>query len=127
MAKNGLTIKTDLDIPFLNDLKKAYPQAMFGVLSQIGIEGRVLMKAGLLSGNPIELRKHPRDKAGRRTVNYKILNGIKGVRISSYPLNLYEPRKQYRKFSPVIASKIDSIVKSYSKNEFQKIVNQYDK
>jgi hypothetical protein len=125
MAK--FNVVTDFNLKFLKGLEKAYPQAMYGVLNRIGSEGRRLMRAGLLSGNPIMLRKYPRDKAGRRTISYKILRGIKGVKISSYPLNLYNPRKQYSKITPAISGKLDSIVKEYDRQVFQKLIDKADK
>ena len=128
MAK--LTIKSNIG-PVLKSLITglaiAYPQLNFGLLSQIGHDGRQLMKANLLEGNPIYLHKYPQDKRGRNTINWKILKGIKGVKISSYPLNLYEPRKQYRKFSPVLEAKLQQIISTYDRTKAQKIINQVDK
>lgn len=126
----GLTIKTNIG-PVLKGLISgllvAYPQLNYGLLSQVGHDGRQLMKANLLEGNPITLHKYPKDKRGRNTVNWKILKGIKGVRISSYPLNLYDPRAQYRKFNPVLAAKLDQIVSAYDRTKAQKIIDQVDK
>lgn len=122
MAKFDVSITNNLKA--LKELANVYPQALYGVLSQIGFEGRKLMRAGLLSGNPITLRKYPKDKAGKRTINWKILKGIKGVKISSYPLNLYNPRSQYKKFEPTLASKLGSIVSKYDRETFQKIIDQ---
>jgi hypothetical protein len=123
----GLTIKANFNLGFLKGLAKAFPLATYGVLSQIGHDGRRLMKASLLEGQVITLHKYPKDKGGKNTINWKILPGIKGVRITSYPLNLYNPRKQYRRFSPTLGAKLDTIVSDYEKKEFQKIVNQADK
>lgn len=124
----GLSLKANLNIPFLKGLKDAFPQAMFGVLSEVGYQSRALLKAGVLSGQVIKLSesKYPKDKAGKHTVSYKILKNFKGVRISSYPLNLYNPRKVYKAFAPTIENKVDNIVNKYSKNQFQKIVNKHD-
>lgn len=122
-----LTIKADFDVPFLKGLGKAFPQANYGLLSKIGHDGRKLMRTDLLSGSPITLHKYPKDKRGRNTISWKILRGIKGVRISSYPLNLYEPRKQYKKFSPTLESKLQTIVNRYDRENFQKILNRIDK
>lgn len=123
----GLTIKANLDTGFIKGLTKAFPLATYGVLNQIGHDGRRLMKSNLLEGQVIHLRKYPKDKRGRNTVNWKILPGIKGVKISSYPLNLYEPRRQYRRFSPVLAAKLQQIVSTYDKKQFQKIIDQFAK
>ncbi len=123
----GLALKFNFNIPFIKGLEKAFPQAMFGVLSQVGHDGRRLMKANLLEGQVIVLKKYPKDKRGRNTISWKILKNFKGVRISSYPLNLYKPRKAYKRFSPVLQSRLDSIVDKYSRIKFQKIVNIIDK
>ena len=125
MAK--FSVVTDFNLKFLKGLEQAFPQALYGVMSDVGYEGRRLMRANLLSGNPIMLRKYPKDKAGKRTISYKILRGIKGVRISSYPLNLYKPREQYSKFTPIIAGKLDGIVSRYDRTKLQKLINQADK
>jgi hypothetical protein len=39
----------------------------------------------------------PRGEKGRRLVSYSIGKGLKWVAVSSFPLNLYEKRKQMRK------------------------------
>jgi len=39
----------------------------------------------------------PRGKAGRRLVGYSIGKGLKYAAVSSFPLNLYEDRKQLRR------------------------------
>ena len=123
----GLSLKADFDMSFLAGLMKAFPQASAGVLHAVGYEGRQILRKKLLAGQYINLTKFPKDKRGRRTVNYKIFRNFKDVKISSYPLNLHDPRKAYRKLSPLVASQLNEIVSKYDAQKFQKIIDQYDK
>ncbi len=86
----GLSLDVSTNVRELNSLIRQFPSLSAGVFSYIGKQGRLTLKGRLLSGQELNLKKFPVDKAGRHTISSHVIRGVKGVVWTSYPLNLFE-------------------------------------
>ena len=111
---------------FLEVLKR-WPSLNYGILAQIGYEGRRALYENYLQGQVINLRKYPKDIVGRRTVSYGIARNYKAVKISSYPLNLYNPRAVYSAATSTVRGRIEASLPEYDRRVFQKRLDQIDR
>ena len=122
MAKMSLEYK--FDALFLKPIIDSFPGITRSLLANIGKMGQKQLEFNLLNGQYIKLIKKPTDKKGRRTINFSVLKGMKGVKISSYPLNLHDPKRAYKKLAPYVESNIDKVVKRWDRDFFNKILNE---
>jgi hypothetical protein len=82
----------------------AFPELSVRILGYIGKQAAQQLYNEHLQGQDIEFHpaRHgstgvPYGKSGRRMVTYSIGRGLKWVAVSSFPLNLYEDRRQLRR------------------------------
>lgn len=122
-----ITVSVTGGTGFFNELSKRWPSLRYGVLANIGYEGRRALYESFLQGQVISLYKYPRDKAGRRTVMYSIAKNLKSVRITSYPLNLYNPKSVYNSASSVVRDRVESALKGYDEKVLQKRIDALDR
>jgi len=92
------------DFPDFRVLMDAFPELSARVLGYIGKQAAMQLYNEHLQGQDIEFHpaSHgstgvPKGKSGRRLVSYSLGRGLKWVAVSSFPLNLYEKRKQLRR------------------------------
>ena len=112
---------------FINELAEKFPEFRAVAMGYVGRAGRQMLKKNYLSGQEIDLSVFPRDKAGRRTVSYSIGRHARSVRISSYPMNLFERGRRLRDGSKqpgkfVVTGKLKQAMTS----GLQSILNEYD-
>ena len=124
-ATIGITVTTAS--PIFQRLLKMWPGIKYGILSQIGYEGRRELYETQLRGQIIDLRKYPYDKRGRRTVSYSIGKGMKSVKIAAYPLNLYHPEEVYSSATGVVQSRVERALAGYDERILQQRLEQLDK
>jgi len=81
----------------------SFPELSARVLGFIGKQATKQLYEEHLQGQDIEFHNVtrsgsglPRSKSGRRLAGYSIGRGLKWVAVSSFPLNLYEKRRQLR-------------------------------
>lgn len=106
------------------ELAQRWPGLQYGLLAQIGYEGRRELYESKLRGQVIDLRKYPHDIAGRRTVSYGIAKNRKSVKISAYPLNLYHPREVYGSATAAVRTRIESKMQVYDERVLQRRLDQ---
>lgn len=112
-------------------LAKAWPDIAFYMSRTIGKNSRELLYYQFLSGQEINLKAYPRDKAGRNTVSSASTG--KNTKISSYPTNLFErgrtlrsgardPGKYIitRKLKAAVGGRLQGWVDSFESKEIQK-------
>ncbi|MDR2923440.1 MAG: hypothetical protein LBU85_08890 [Treponema sp.] len=82
----------------------AFPELSARLLGYIGKQAAQQLYTEHLKGQDIEFHPNrhgstgtPYGDKGRRMVTYSIGRGLKWVAVSSFPLNLYENRKQLRR------------------------------
>lgn len=110
-----------------NELVKRWPSLQYGLMSTIGYEGRRALYENFLRGQVINLRKYPFDKARRRTVSYGIARNKKSVKISAYPLNLFNPQSVYSSASSTVRARIESKMPEYDRRVLQRRIDQIDR
>jgi len=117
------------ELPDFRALMEQFPEMSARVLGYIGKQAAMQLYEEHLQGQDIELHpaSHgttgvPKGTSGRRLVTHSIGRGLKWVAVSSFPLNLYENRKQLRrgdearrgilrrKFASGLSGRIDAYV-----------------
>jgi hypothetical protein len=109
-------------------------------LSYVGFRAKRILKREFLSGQELDLKAYPRDKAGKRTVRYRAVPLRNYVEIASYPANLFEKGRMLRsgwmekgkhiikrKFKSRMKGQVDSIIADYDHMYLQKLINKFDK
>jgi hypothetical protein len=101
----------------LKELKILFPEIRAQALGYVGNEGRKTLKMKFLSGQEIDLRAYPVDKAGRRTITYSVGKDARYVKISSYPVNLFERGRRLKSGSKesgkrIITKKLKQVMMS---------------
>ena len=118
----------DEDFSFLADLRKFFPKMMVGTLGWVGARGRSLLRRRLLSGQELNLSQYPKDKGGRGTTSYTFGGRGTFVKISSYPVNLFERGRKLRSGKKEAGRRIiTQKLKSMLNSQMQTMVNQYDR
>ena len=80
-----------------------FDRAKFAFLHEVGSKGKWLLRNNYLRGQVLHF-KGWKDKKGRRKAAYRFINKRgDGVKITSYPLNLWE--RGFRRFGRRIAGK----------------------
>ena len=80
----------------LAELGRIFPEISARALGFVGKQGKELLYNNFLRGQEIDLKKYPFDSKRRRTVAYSIGRGAKAVKISAYPMNLFERGRMLR-------------------------------
>jgi hypothetical protein len=70
-------------------LAEKFPEMHVRILSSVSAFSRTMLRKDFLSGQHITYHVGETDKIGRYVVSARVIKGMK-VRVSSYPLNLYE-------------------------------------
>jgi hypothetical protein len=88
------------------------------VMHFIGKKGHGILENDLLSGQELNLKRKPKDRAGRYTITNKVGRMANSVSIKSYPANLYERGRTLRdgKKQPgkrIITSKLKVLVEGH--------------
>lgn len=112
-------------IAFLARLVKQWPALQYGVMSEIGYQGRRALKENYLEGHVITLTKDF-DVAGRRIVSYSIAKNRKYVTIAAYPLNLYNPQSVYASASSDVKARVDSALRNYDARILDRRIKNLD-
>lgn len=123
-------IKVEIDetaFIMLRKLREQFPKLRAQILGYVGHEGKKRLKKQFLSGQEIDLSAYPEDRAMRRTVGYALGRGAEYVRISSYPMNLFERGRRLRSGSResgkyVVTRKFKSVIMA----DLQGIVSEFD-
>ncbi len=99
-----MAVIIDTDVNFdsqdFTKLQKEFPKAAFAIMQSVGKGTRGVLSSlvdGI--GSPVNLRAYPKDKLGRFTISSSVSqkSGIASkVRITSYPLNLFEFGRRLR-------------------------------
>jgi len=92
------------DFPDMRAYFDAFPELSARILGYIGKQAAMqLFNEEMQGKNAIKVRADhfgstgsPKGEEGRRLVSYSVGRGLKWVAVSSFPLNLYENRKQLR-------------------------------
>jgi len=91
------------EFPDLKAYFDAFPELNARILAYLGKQAAMQLYSEHLQGQDIQLHpaRHgstgmPYGKEGRRLVSYSLGRGLKWVAVSSFPLNLYENRKDLR-------------------------------
>ena len=126
MSKSiGIDVTSNLGI--FGAIVDKWPALKYGLMAEIGYQGRQALRDGYLRGQVIDLRKYPHDKRGRRTVTYAIARNRKSVKIASYPLNLYKPREVYASAAGPVTARIEAALRGYDERVLQKRLDDLDK
>ena len=125
------------DFQAVNEMRKLFPELRASTMGYVGAKSRSLLKKQFLSGQEIDLKAYPRDSKGRRTTNYSIGKKAKYVRISSYPLNLFEKGRMLRsgrkepgkkiitgKLKKAVMSQLQGWVNEFDQNVWEKELNK---
>jgi len=99
-----MKFETEGELPDFRALLAAFPELSARVLGYIGKRAAMQLYEEHLRGQDIEFHpaSHsstgvPEGKSFRRMVTYSVGRGLKWVAVSSFPLNLYENRRQLRR------------------------------
>ena len=112
---------------FIKELKDKFPNFQAVAMGYVGRAGKNMLKKSFLSGQDLDLQAYPRDKKGRRTVSYTIGKRAASVRISSYPVNLFEHGRKLRDGTKQSGKKIiTGKLKGAMSSGLQSILNDYD-
>lgn len=88
------SVGVQFNVKELQDLVRAFPSLGADFLESVGQKSKTYLKEQLLSGQELNLRAYPTDKAGRPTISV-VKDPRRGkvkrsVKIFSYPVNLFE-------------------------------------
>ena len=120
MSKAAMNVSIKSDMGYFAQLMKSWPGIKKGLLSEIGYVGRKTLQYNFLSGQVIDLRAYPYGKdQKRRTVSYSITKGMRGVKISAYPLNLYNPEAVYSSAAGMVQAAAEQALASYDSKILQ--------
>jgi len=97
MAKVSFRVEYDSKeiAEFFRKMRKYFPQLRAQSLGFVGYEVKKILVSKYLSGNEFKFKGF-KDVKGRRKVGYSIDKYARYVRITSYPLNLYERGRMLR-------------------------------
>lgn len=123
----GMKITISGNFGVFAELLKRWPSLQYSLMSHIGYAGRRALYKNYLQGQVINLQKYRFDDAGHRTVNYAISKNRQSVKISSYPLNLYNPTSVYNSATSTIQSSVNSALSNYDEKILQKRLNKIDR
>ena len=93
---SGLKADISGDFREFRQFIKTFPKLRAEMLSSVGKQARLTLKAEFLSGQELDLRRYPKDRAGRHTVSSKVQKRATKVSIWSYPVNLFENGRRLR-------------------------------
>lgn len=93
------------EFPDIRTYFDAFPELSVRILGYIGKQAAMQLFEENMQGQhgiTVEAKQRgshgsPKGKLGRRLVTYSIGRGLKWVAVSSFPLNLYENRRQLRR------------------------------
>lgn len=110
----------------LRELKVLFPEIRAQALGYIGKQGKKALKQKFLSGQEIYLDEDF-DESGRRTISYSIGKDAKYVKISSYPMNLFERGRRLRSGAKepgkrVVTRKLKQLMMS----NISRLTNEFD-
>ena len=112
-------------------LMKIFPVFQASAMGYVGGAARIILKKRLLSGQELNLKGDVNtvDNAGRQLISRaKIGKDSKFVRISSYPLNLFEHGRGLPGGKTEPGRKIMTVkLKAIMAGELQGIINRFDK
>ena len=113
---------------FIKELKDKFPNFQAVAMGFVGRAGKNMLKKSFLSGQDLNLKNDSmKDKKGRRTVSYTIGKRAASVRISSYPVNLFEHGRKLRDGTKQSGKKIiTGKLKGAMSSGLQSILNDYD-
>ena len=80
----------------IQQLIQVFPSFNGRLLSLIGKRARLMLKMQYLSGQELNLKAFPLDKAGRQTITSDVNKKRTFVKIYSYPVNLFERGRRLR-------------------------------
>ena len=127
MARQSFSLRFESNLSIFTNLIKAFPALKLQLMTEIGYQGRRLLYENFEQGQVIDLRAYPTDRDGKRTASYSVQKKGNAVKISSYPLNLYNPRSVYSAARSQINGKIPEILNAYEKKILQKEIDRLDK
>ena len=126
MRKAKITITGNLAEPF-KLLAKEWGLINYAMMAEIGYEGRRELYESFLRGQVINLQKYPRDRANRRTASYQLKVKEGTLKISSYPLNLYEPEQVYEAAASAVEQRIESALMNFDADVLQKRLDKIER
>lgn len=122
---------------FFTKMKDIFPEIAAQALGYIGSKGKVMLKTHFLSGQELNLKAYPKDVLGHPTISYSIGKNAKYVKISSYPINLFERGRMLRsgrkergrrivtrKFKQYMASNLDRLANEFDSKYLQKKIDK---
>ena len=110
----------------MNTLASLFPEIRSRFLGYIGTSGRNILKLQYLSGQELNI-ENDTDEKGRPLVNYSFFGrGDKmGVKISSYPVNLFERGRKLRSGKKEPGKKIITVkLKQNMSSQLSSIANR---
>jgi len=111
----------------LAKLRNLFPELRASTLGYVGHEGKLRLKKLMISSG-LNFKTLNNDSAGRPLVSYSIGRNAAFVKISSYPLNLFENGRMLRSGRKEPGRKIISRkLKSLMESDMQGILNKFDK
>jgi hypothetical protein len=134
--------------PDFQHLMEAIPELSARIMGYIGKQAALDLFQNHLQGQDITFRHYslgssglPRDKKGRGMVSWSVGRGAKSVRVSSYPLNLFEggrrlrgsageeaPRKIIRgKLKSDISGRMDSLLKEAKNHVIEAFITEFER
>jgi hypothetical protein len=125
--KPSLQVKISANLGAYVEMMKKWPSLTSGILHDVGYIGRKTLQYDYLKGQIINLHVYPYGKDGRlRTVGYAIAKNQKGLKISSYPLNLYKPQEVYSQATGVVQARIEQALAAYDGRVFQRKLEELE-
>jgi hypothetical protein len=114
----------------LNNLRDQFPAFRASALGYVGSKAKEKLRKSFLSGQELTLQSSaadPLDKRNRRLVSYSVGRNATHVKVSSYPVNLFERGRTLRSGAKepgrkIITGKLKAAVMA----DLQNMLNQFD-
>lgn len=112
---------------FLSSMRNFFPEISAQLLGFIGSRAKSILRFKFLSGQELNLKAYPKDRLGHPTISYSIGRKAKYVKISSYPLNLFEKGRKLRSGEKETGKHImKRKFKQYMMSQIPKLTNEFD-
>jgi len=114
------------ELKFLHEMRIISDSFRARTLGAVGKAGRVILKERFLMGQAIKLNDD-RDSKGRMLTSYSVGKDAQFVKITSYPMNLFERGRMLRSGKREPGKKVfNPKLKNIMSSEMQGIVNRFD-
>lgn len=129
-TRSGINIEANLEaFKIFEELKEQFPQLRRQMMGYVGKEAKLTLKKEFLSGQSLRYKGTAYAKAsdGRRKITYRVLRWGQAVRVSSYPLNLFEHGRTLRSGGKEPAKNVMPKFRTSINSKLQGIISAFDR